>query len=112
MAFNAKKYAIDLTLDLTHYIPGEAGQLDSDRKTAAEIFEWAKFAAREADGLQEKINAGLNNETMIVESRMALIRQIDWFYGKGPKFWEAIPLPVLKDLIGYLRGEVTAIEKK
>lgn len=111
MAFIAKKIEMDLELDLTMYIPGEAGKLNSTRKTAGEIFEWSKFSGREADKVQALRMDG-SNEKMIEESRGSLIRQIDWFYGKGPKYWESIPLPELMRLITHLRTEVTAAEKK
>lgn len=113
MAFTAKKFDVDLALDLTVYIPGEAGRIDSTKKTAADMFAWSKFAATEADKIQALTETGsAKNADLVEEARAAIIRQIDWFYGKGPKYWEAIPFPVLKDLVTYLREEVTATEKK
>lgn len=107
-----KKLEIDLSLDLTEYIPAPEGLIDSDKKSPGHLFEWARFVAREGDRLGERQRAGMTNEQMIDETMSSLISQIDWFYGKGPDFWRLLPISILRDIVTHLSGQVTPAQKK
>jgi len=112
MSFKAKKLEIDLSLDLTDYIPGADGVIDSVKKTPEQLFAWSRMIAKEADGLNAMTKADMTNEQMIVESQNSIARQIDWFYDKGIAFWQMIPFPVLRDILEHLRGQVIPAQKK
>ena len=111
MGFKPKQIKIDLSLDLTDYIPGEAGKINSNKITPSQILEWSKFSARQADILNDKKDDA-SNEDLIDLSCNAIIAQIDWFYEKGADYWKMLPLPVLKELLEYIQKEVISTEKK
>lgn len=112
MALKIKKLEIDLVIDLTAYIPGADGLLDSTKKTPEQLFAWTKMIAREADQLGSLAKEQNSNEAIIGLTQESMIKQIDWFYEKGESFWKAVPFPVLRDVLEYLRGEVIPAQKK
>jgi hypothetical protein len=111
-SFKVQKLNIDLSLDLTEYVPGADGALDTVKKTPENLFAWSKMIAREADKLNDLTKGDVTNEAMITESQASMIRQIDWFYEKGEAFWNLIPFTALRDILEHLRGQVIPAQKK
>jgi hypothetical protein len=109
--FKVEKVSIDLELDLTAFIPGEDGKIDSNKKTVTDIEAWLKWQAKKADELI-KIGKESDNETMIEESREKLIDQVDWLYEKGADYWRVIPRSVMEGIVTFIREEMNDSRKK
>ncbi len=118
MSFKAKKLNIDLTLDLTEYIPeNEGGILKTDKIDAESINEWLDTAIQEGERLT-KLHEGYkkNNELSLVsinnESRKSVVKQIDYFYNKGEKFYKKIPILIMNEILHYINSQISPVKKK
>ena len=122
MSFTAKKLTLDLTLDLTAYIPKEDGgiltcEISCD-EMAQKLKEWQLMCISEGEAIlklnkqytEDKGNVSLTEITS--KSTDSAIKQIDYFYNKGAKFYDKIPHPVFKDIIEYLNGQISPVKKK
>lgn len=113
MSFKLKKLRLDLELDLTVYIPGEAGVINPVKKSAEDLFDWMKHCTKvgtEASLLKDDTKK--TDEQKLDLTRKQLISQIDYLYEKGDSYWRAIPFPLLTKIIEYIRDEVKKTEKK
>ena len=117
MGFKAKKLNIDLELDLTEYIEGDEGLLKTDKIDAESVNEWLDLAIREGEELT-KLNEAKKKDDSISfidikqKSREAIIKQIDYFYGKGEKFYSKIPNQILNEMLEYINSQVSPAKKK
>jgi hypothetical protein len=115
MSFKAKKLNIDLTLDLTEYIPEEdGGILKTERIDAESINEWFDMAIEEGDKLQEfqKDKENISLVEMTKKGKKSVIKQIDFFYNKGTEFYKKIPMPVMNEILQYINAQLSPIKKK
>lgn len=113
MSFKAEKITIDLTADFSAYIPGEDGVLKSNKTSPTQLFEWAKFSAKEADEIiKKKVSSSVSSEDLLIASRKSIVDQINWFYEKDNSYYDAIPMTVLKACMEYLNHQVMDAEKK
>lgn len=115
MGFKLRKLNLDLELDLTEYIPGEAGLINPTKTTPEDLFQWVKFCGKKAKELDDygKSDKGMKDpESAIDLTREILIEQVDYLYGKGVGYYKAIPFQLLKEILGYIREQVSAVEKK
>jgi len=119
MSFKAKKLNIDLTLDLTEYIPEDKGGiLTTDKIDGDTIFEWSKFAIGEGERLQEmqsklkKEEDGISMVELTEASRKSIVSQIDFFYNKGTEFYKPLLLQTLNDILSYINEQVSPVKKK
>lgn len=117
MAFKATKMMIDLTLDLTAYIPEEKGGILTTNKTdAMSINAWSDMAIIEGDKIQEKEKAYENEEIKMSEvvaaSKKSLIKQIDFFYEKGEDFYKQLPAFVMNEIVKYINNQISPVKKK
>ena len=117
MAFKAQKLNIDLTLDLTEYIPEkDGGILTTDKTDAESINKWFEVAVEEGSKLQ-KYNKNNNQEEVDIiemskQGKQSIMKQIDYFYGKGEKFYNKIPMPIMYDILKYINGQLSPAKKK
>lgn len=112
MSYKAKKFNVDLELDLSEYIPNTI--LKSDKVDSKSIWEWSLFAVKEGERItemQKDIEAYPMSDLMIA-SRESAVKQIDWFYNKGVLFYEPLPLSELKAILDYINAEISAVKKK
>lgn len=119
MAFKASKIDIDLTLDLTEFIPKEQGGILTTKKVDGEsIFDWTKFTVSEGERImkiEDQIKKKECQMTMVEvteESRKSIVNQIDFFYGKGQEFYKKLHMLTLKECLDYIRDQVGPVKKK
>lgn len=115
--FKASKIELDLTLDLTEFISeSDGGILRTSKINGDSIFEWTKITVSEAEKIQEmekEVKEGKRSMTEITEkSRDSVIRQIDYFYGKGLEFYKKLHLMTLREILEYIRDQVSPVKKK
>ena len=113
MGFKLKKLNLDLELDLTAYIPGEAGKINATKTAPEDLFAWMRHCTK-IGGEVTKIQADMkmSEEKKLDITREKLISQIDFLYEKGQNYWMAIPYSLLTDIIKYIREVVNPAEKK
>lgn len=113
MALKLEKLKTDLNLDLSEYIPGEAGKIDAVKKTPEDFFNWIKYCGTIAEE-DRKVNEdkSLSEAEKLDKTREHLIKQVDYLYGKGDGYWKAVPFTLLTRIIMYLNKEVNEVEKK
>jgi len=133
MSFKAKKLNIDLELDLTEYIPeAEGGILKTDKIDVKSINDWQDMAIDEGQKLIEyekeyyETKVLDNGETIKILkddvilplkeirelSKKSVIKQIDYFYNKGEKFYKKIPVSVMNDILKYINEQISPVKKK
>jgi len=113
MGFKLKKLKLDLELDLTVYIPGEAGVINPVKTSPEDLFNWMKHCTKigEEATILQKDKKKTDNQKLD-KARDHLISQIDYLYEKGNSYWKAIPFSLLTDIISYIQKEVDKTEKK
>ena len=117
MAFKAKKLNIDLELDFTEYIPGEAGILKTNKTDAESINEWTDMAIIEGEKLTKLNEANKKGDrTSLVEisneSKKSIIKQIDYFYNAGEEYYKKIPTSILNEVLSYINSQIHPAKKK
>lgn len=113
MAFKVKKVNIDLQLDLTEYIQGDDGVIDSERKNGEDINNWQRLCVKEADRIQKlQKDDDCSLEEVTNESHKSMIKQIDFFYEKGADYYNPLPVSVLANILEYLQGQINPVKKK
>ena len=120
MSFKAKKLNIDLSLDLTEYISEKDGGLLTSTKTDPKTLnEWTDMAVEEGERLtdiqekkKEKHPDALSGADIAREAKESVIRQIDFFYGKGNKFYKQLPPQTVNDILKYINTQVFPAKKK
>ena len=113
MSFKLKKLKLDLELDLTAYIPGEAGVIYPVKTSPEDLFDWMKHCTKVGDqAFLLKDDKEKTDDQKLDKTRDQLISQIDYLYEKGDSYWKAIPFSLLTNIIEYIRDEVKATEKK
>jgi hypothetical protein len=119
MSFKAKKLNIDLTLDLTEYIPEDEGGIVTTEKTDAESLNaWLDFAIAEGEKIvnleteRQKNTDSVSLVDVKNESRDSVIRQIDFFYNKGLEFYKKIPAVIANEILQYISSQISPAKKK
>jgi hypothetical protein len=117
MSYKAKKLNIDLDLDLTEYIEGDEGVLKSSKTDAESINAWLDLAIVEGETLTKLSESKKKgDEISFIEiknkSNESIIKQIDYFYGKGVEFYKKIPIKILSEILEYINSQISPAKKK